>query len=125
MESSPAGVQSSSSMRRPAAACSLLQVHLLKSGPPHARPMQFKFSNCPSSRFHHIQCLFWQRDMEQLFELQPKWINSASCISRLVTGEKKCTVAMLHGHASVLHPQTCCPSGCQSLTTLLLISLRF
>lgn len=77
MKSCPTGVQSSSSMVRPAAPHSLLQMHLPISGAPHTRPMQFKLSNHPSSYFHHIHCLLWQRFREQLFQedLQPKQLN--------------------------------------------------
>ena len=127
MESSPAGVQSSSGMGRPAAVRSLLPVHLPLSGAPRTRPMQFKLSDCPSLCFHHIQCLFWQRDREQLLEqeLQLKQINPSSFTSRLVASEEDTHGGRAAGHASILHPQTCCPSGCQSLITLLVINLRF
>lgn len=74
MEPSPTCIQSSSSMVRPAALHSLLQMHLPIGGTPHTRPMQLKLSNHPSSYFHHIHCPFLQRYREHLFkeDLQPK-----------------------------------------------------
>lgn len=50
---------------------------------------------------------------------------SPSCNSSLVAGEEETHGDHAAGRASILHPQTGCPSGCQSLATLLIINLRF
>lgn len=85
------------------------------------------YPNAQSPCFHRIQCLFWQRDREQLFQqkIQAKQTNPSSCTSRLVMGEEEMHGGHAAGHMGTLHSKTCCPSRCQNLPILMTINLRF